>query len=279
MDATGYALDNAIATLAVRRFTERYRKKYKVAPRHWLVTELGHGTTEHLHLHGLIWTHKKREVYKSKQIAQVKKFKAAIKDTWKYGHTGLGDYVNEKTVNYIIKYVMKMDATHKTYKPITLASQGIGANYIKRPDAQNNTYKPNDTREYYKTRQGFKLSLPIYYRNKLYTEEQREKLWIEKLNQQCRYVLGSKIDISKSEAAYYHALQAAQRKNNRLGYGQRDMWEVKEYEEQGRTLKQKQREVSTPVLYVDTETGEIFENPSKKFIHLHKLKHLTNLLC
>ena len=52
----GYELDNALATLAVRRFLERWRKKHKKSVRHWLVTELGHGTTEHVHLHGIIWT-------------------------------------------------------------------------------------------------------------------------------------------------------------------------------------------------------------------------------
>ena len=37
----GYNLDNEIATLAVRRFLERWRKKYKKSVRHWLITELG----------------------------------------------------------------------------------------------------------------------------------------------------------------------------------------------------------------------------------------------
>ena len=37
----GYELDNEIAKLGVRRFTERWRKEHKKAPRHWLVTERG----------------------------------------------------------------------------------------------------------------------------------------------------------------------------------------------------------------------------------------------
>ena len=36
----GYDRDNAIASLAVRYFTERWRKKYGKSVRHWLVTEL-----------------------------------------------------------------------------------------------------------------------------------------------------------------------------------------------------------------------------------------------
>ena len=42
----GYARDNALATLAVRRFLERWRKKNKKSIRHWLVTELGHKGTD-----------------------------------------------------------------------------------------------------------------------------------------------------------------------------------------------------------------------------------------
>ena len=41
--------------------------------------------------------------------------------------------------------------------------------------------------------------MPIYYRNKIYSEEEREKLWIQKLNSNTRYILGEKIDISKGE--------------------------------------------------------------------------------
>lgn len=52
----GYDIDNAIATLAVRRFLERYRKEHKTSIRHWLITELGHNGTERVHLHGIIWT-------------------------------------------------------------------------------------------------------------------------------------------------------------------------------------------------------------------------------
>ena len=90
-------------------------------------------------------------------------------------------YVDEQTVNYITKYITKVDLEHKMYNPKILCSKGIGKGYLKRPDAQNNRYKAGETKEYYKTRSGHKIGLPIYYRNKLYTEEEKEKLWLEKL--------------------------------------------------------------------------------------------------
>ena len=52
--------------------------------------------------------------------------------------------------------------THKTY----------------RKDENTNKYnKEEGTNETYKTKSGLKLALPIYYRNYIYNEEEREKLW------------------------------------------------------------------------------------------------------
>lgn len=225
-DIIGYDRDNEIITLATRRFLERWRFKHKKSVKHWLVSELGGNGTENIHLHGFIW---------SEDIEE-------IKNTWKYGYTFCGTWVNEQTINYCIKYVLKIDEKHKMFKPKILTSKGIGANYIKRLDATNNKYNGKNTREYYTTRTGSKLALPIYYRNKLYTEEEREKLWINKLDENKRFVDGTEIDLNKNEQEYNRALKQAQLKNKRLGYGDnKKNWELKEYEEKRRELKQLQR--------------------------------------
>ena len=54
--ADTYLYYNEIATLAVRRFLDRWRKKYKKSLKHWLITELGQNNTERIHLHGILWT-------------------------------------------------------------------------------------------------------------------------------------------------------------------------------------------------------------------------------
>jgi len=82
----GYELDNQIIKLAVRRFLERWRKETGKSVRHWLVSELGQIRTERVHIHGIIWT------------SDIK----AISDIWQYGNVWIGDYVNEKTINYIV---------------------------------------------------------------------------------------------------------------------------------------------------------------------------------
>ena len=122
---SGYILDNAIAVRAVRLFLERWRKEYKKSLRHWFVTELGHKGTENIHLHGIVWTNKTMDEIRAK---------------WKYGYmwprpgSKEKNYVNAKTVNYIIKYVTKVDEDHRYYKSQIMTSPGIGGNYTKRSD-------------------------------------------------------------------------------------------------------------------------------------------------
>jgi len=223
----GYNLDNEIATLAVRRFLERWRKKYKKSVRHWLVTELGGNGTENIHLHGILWTEESAKT---------------IDKIWKYGYTWVGDknnggYVNERTVNYITKYVTKTDLKHSQYNSKILCSQGIGKGYTERLDSKLNKYNGEKTKETYTTKQGIKINLPIYYRNKIYTEEEKEKLWIIKLDNKVRYINGIEIDISKNEDNYYKILNQERKKNKILGYGNDEKnWEKKRYENQRRNI-------------------------------------------
>lgn len=223
---TGYDLDNAIATQAVRYYLERDRKHTGTSPKHWLITELGHNGTENIHLHGIIFGRKPEE----------------INERWKYGYIFTGTYVNEKTINYIIKYATKIDEKNKGFKGKILSSKGMGNGYIKRGDSRLNRYTKEGTTETYITRQGIKMGLPTYYRNHLYTDEQKEKLWLEKLDKNIRWVNGKKIDISNGEADYFAYLKLAQSKSKRLGYGSGELtWEEKKYQNERRNLKIQQR--------------------------------------
>ena len=156
----------------MRHFLERWRKKYKKSLKHWCVTELGHEGEEHMHIHGILYTENKKD----------------IQAIWHYGNVVLGYSMNETVINYITKYVTKLDKDHTNYNSIILTSAGIGSNYTKTLNAELNKFKGEETKETHTTRQGIQLGLPIYYRNKIYTEEQREKLWINKLNKQIRHI-------------------------------------------------------------------------------------------
>lgn len=228
-DKKNKILENEIATIATRRFLERWRKKYKKSIKHWLVTELGHKGTERIHMHGIIWTNNKEEIEK----------------IWKNGITWIGDYVNERTINYIVKYIHKMDLKNKGYKPKVLTSAGIGKNYIKRKDSKNNAYRENgQTDETYRFRNGTKSYLPIYYRNKIYKEEEREKLWIEKINKGTLYIGGEKTDIKNGYTKnHLELLEWYRWKNKELGYGDDSKeWSIDEYKKNRKKLMQARKD-------------------------------------
>lgn len=231
---TAYDLDNAICTLAVRRFLERWRKEYKKSLRHWLITEIGHQGTENIHMHGIIWT--------DEHLDKIEKH-------WQNGWIWKGkrirgkmtNYVNERTINYITKYVTKIDHVNTTYKAIILTSPGIGANYTKTINAQRNQFKQTETNQLYRTRSGFMLNLPIYYRNKLYTEKQREILWTQLLDKEERWICGEKIN-AKNDDEYQKLLTWYRERNQQLGYGSdKHSYDTAKYEQQRRTIAQQTR--------------------------------------
>lgn len=228
----GYELDNAIAKLAVKRFLERWRKKHGQSVRHWLITELGGTRTERIHLHGLIFTDQDDDINK----------------LWQYGYTSIGkkvndkriNYVNERTIGYITKYLTKTDPVHKYYKPVVLCSPGIGSSYTKTYNFKQTKFKPNETDDTYTNRAGFKMALPVYYRNKAYTEEEREKLWVEKMDKMERWVGGEKIDVSNGEEEYIKLRKYHRERNARMGYGSPRNWTAIKYEKERRILKQEE---------------------------------------
>ena len=74
------------------------------------------------------------------------------------------------------------------------------------------------TNENYRLNNGGKTALPIYYRNKIYSEEEREKLWLKKLDDNLRWIDGIKVK-GDDEERIFKILKNAQERNERLGYG------------------------------------------------------------
>ena len=229
---TGYALDNQIATLAVRRFLERIRKQTKKSIKHWLITELGHKGTENIHLHGILWT----ELNKKE-----------LQDLWKYGYIWAGyenqkPYISEQTTNYITKYITKTDLKHSLYKPKILTSKGIGATYIKHGLNNRNKYREQKTIETYKTQTGHETALPTYYRNHTYTDDEKEKLWLQKIESDTRYIGKQKFKMTTQAPQYFAALKREQELNTKLGYGTDEIqWNEKQYQEALREQKKELR--------------------------------------
>lgn len=169
---------NEIATKGLRLFLERVRKETKKSIKHWCVTELGE-KKDRIHLHGIFFGQKSAEL---------------IRKHWKYGFVFIGDYCNSRSVNYMTKYMLKVDIKHPEFKQIVLTSAGIGAGYMDRLDYlwQKQNYK-NINVATYTFRNGTKMAMPKYYKNKIFTDKEREKMWINNLNRGVLWIYGEKV--------------------------------------------------------------------------------------
>lgn len=163
-----------IFRLAVHRFRERYRAIKKKSIRYVLISELGHKGTERVHLHGI--------------VGDVE----GISEIWGYGFTYVGYSMNERCVNYVVKYIMKRD--NRGYVSRVLCSNGIGDG---KKTEKSEEYIPKE--ESYTLRNGNKVAMPEYYRRKMYTEEQRERMWTKRLDEGTRYVGGMMIKNADGE--------------------------------------------------------------------------------
>ena len=177
---SNYTEENDICRLATRRWLERIRKKTKKSVKHWLITEKGEDY-DRIHLHGIVWGD------------------ASLIEKWNYGFTFIGTYVNDKTIKYITKYILKTDEKHPGFKGKIMCSSGIGRNYEKSRNAKRNRYKGEETNEMYLLPDGTELPLPKYYHDKIYSEKERENLWIIKQERGYRYIAGEKVSTDNLE--------------------------------------------------------------------------------
>ena len=148
--------------------------------------------------------------------------------------TYLGDYCNDKTINYINKYVTKIDTDHKGYEPDIFCSSGIGKAYFQNPIIKaKHKFNGKNTIQYYTLSNGQKVNLPIYYRNHLFTQEERDQLWTDCLDKDRTFVRGIElrhISTTNGYNEYIRLLKSQQEENKALGYGDTSKeWQEKEY--------------------------------------------------
>lgn len=202
---------NILAAYSVRMWSERWRKYYKKAPKHWLVTELGHKNSERIHMHGIIWSDLNK-----------KQLQKELEKTWKYGNVKLDEWVDQRTINYLCKYVTKLDEYHKGYKQRIFASKGIGKIYCEKYKNWHK-YRDEETITYYKGWKGLKYGLPRYYKLKIWNEEEREKLWTIQLNKHKIYLQGEEYDTNNENKEYIKKfidqLEGKRKTNIKAGYG------------------------------------------------------------
>ena len=118
---------------------------------------------------------------------------------------------------------MKNGEWDKNFIPKVLASPGIGNNEFEKSfDAARARFKGKETEDNYITKNGEIKALPHYLRNKIYNDNQKEYLWMNKLDNGVRYINGIEIRPEEPETKYLDILREAQRRNERNGFGKRE---------------------------------------------------------
>ena len=177
----GVKEENDIATKANRLFLERLRKKYNIKLTHWCITELG-SENGRIHIHGIFFI---------KENQDIKYIKDKIKREWNFGWNYLGYVDQGKTINYVTKYMLKENENFKKFKPKVLASQKIGVGFIERNKRfykykeKNGEIEANTKMEYLDGRETYLIK---YYKEKLYTTEERENILLSILDENKRRI-------------------------------------------------------------------------------------------
>ena len=152
----------------------------------------------------------------------------SILNSWKFGiaddgrSTGRQGWVNEQTINYITKYVFKTDSKHIDFKGRIFASGGIGKAYLQNElNRYRHRFQGEKTNTTYTDSQGYTCGLPKYYRDRLYTEEERRKLWSIQLDKDEGKITIDGVEYLDKEESKHTINQAFKNnelKNIELGY-------------------------------------------------------------
>ena len=236
--------ENTIVTKALRLFLERVRKETKKSLRHWFATELGEEKGR-IHLHGIVFGQKSA---------------ALVRKHWNYGNIFIGSYVNERSISYITKYMTKVDTKHPLYTQIVLASKGIGAEYVNR---QKNGWQKKNYRSIcvpkYKFRNGTEIAMPKYYKDKLFSDKEREIMWINNLERGKEYIGGEEVDAQDLETIdnlrTYYQSRGIRYFNDNPGEWDKAK-QIRREEKQKRYIKEAQRKLYQEIPLQDEFSGQ-----------------------
>lgn len=116
IEITNYKLFNQIATIAIRRFLEIWRKKTGTSVKHWFTTELTNSETNKIKIRGIIFNNNLKQIITS----------------WRYGKIMFSNNIDNTSIVKLLKYTSNTNVKTKYYKPIVLCSPKIGKNTNKK---------------------------------------------------------------------------------------------------------------------------------------------------
>jgi hypothetical protein len=161
-----------ISKIDVQKFFKRLRKTQETKIKYYAVGEYG-SKTKRPHYHLIIFNLEgtKDQVYNK------------IEKAWSLdssmGHIHIGE-LNVKTIAYTLKYISK-ESKIPLFKrddrlpEFSLMSKGMGKNYLTPQMIKYHRSKMND-RFHVTTSEGFKIAIPRYYKDRIYTLKERQKI-------------------------------------------------------------------------------------------------------
>lgn len=172
-------------------------------------------------MHGIIWEDQRYKLRGNllDEVEEIWGYGWVGKGKWNFNTNKWENYVNARTANYFTKYVNKIDEQHKEYRQIILTSAGIGKSYIESIKAKDNIYKGEKTNQSYNIDTGGVLPLAEYFRRKMYSDEEREKLTSAYLDKNIIYIAGKEYRADIGDDKINLMMKAEQAKNARMGYG------------------------------------------------------------
>ena len=172
--------------VAVKQFLDAFRKRFGKGVKHFFVCEFG-SLKGRPHYHGILFNvprscteediesiwNRGNGIYRKtrgKFIGQYKKPRGIINASW------LRD--GNKSASYICKYLTK-DYQNLEKQPRILISNGVGLDYLTKSQIAFH----RDNLIPYMSYNGFKYPLPKFYKDKIFTQDLKDKLVVERMNE------------------------------------------------------------------------------------------------
>lgn len=147
----------------VQLFFKRLRKLNSDGIKYFLAAEYG-GRTERPHYHIILFNCDIKTIQRAWDLGSV--------------HYGNGAGVTGATIGYTLKYMSKVSKIPKhenddRAKPFGLMSKGLGSSYLTEAMCSWH-HQDKNNRMYCNLQDGKKIGMPRYYKEKIYTEDERK---------------------------------------------------------------------------------------------------------
>lgn len=168
----------------VQNFMKRFRKTQTNKLKYYAVGEYGEALRPHYHI--IIFNMELEEMLSSKECNLIKQGLIILDGkhpmnipSWEKGHVTIGQ-LSPASAQYTLKYVSKDSTVGKhdrddRQKEFSLMSKKLGANYLTK--SMRRWHKKDIlNRMYVRTKDGINISMPRYYKDKIYTTHQKKMI-------------------------------------------------------------------------------------------------------